>query len=336
MSKNAKNQPTSPTPSIVQKFMDHYYDTQDREKRPPNSSKEAESETKTRPNTAVVSSRVQFREKPPASSSQRVQMGPKTLGRKQNVFLAADQAEDFLRQQLLQRGSRHGDTSLAEWKHFYKTNCASPTAPMSTETSFNLAQIIGGTTVSTRVSNTILLHKLRLKFRIEVECPFSVATTSGVDPQTFHVILWREKVPVTPGTPPTLYATDTNPPTSATAMFSRLGVGITDDSMDLVVRNPSTQMVYHIYKMWRLIQPVHNQVVATAPSGVTTSVIATPWVHIEDFELELGCQQIYQTFSDTDSEVNNIYLTIVANNNMQGYISTFAYTSDIEFRDIQL
>lgn len=277
--------------------------------------------------------KILVRPKPKASSSsslapQKVHPLLASMG-----FKNASEIQAILRDELisLRSGGRH-EGSLADWKHFYVVGTA--TAVSTTEASTALCAVTGGTAVNNRVTNTIGLRKLRLRYRIERVLSAAAPTAVTREP-VIHVYVWRDKIPVTPGTAPTTAGTDANPPASATLMFSRLGAA-TVAAGDMPVRNPITEDAYHLYGYHKVTLDTHagfNLIDAAAGTGMPG-----PLVKFGEFMIDLNeVQQKYATFAATASDINNLWITVHSPTSYtnQGYSDTFAFTSDIEFHDIQ-
>lgn len=240
------------------------------------------------------------------------------------------QIDEELRRELLKTRSqgRHEGT-LADWKHAY--NQLSSTLSQS-EASNTLATITTGTEINQRATNQVRLRKSRISgsiHRVQTGTP-----SVYLDPLGVHIVVWRDKVPATPGTAQVIHGTDTNPPTSGTLIYSRLGVaaGIADRNM---VRNPITEDSYHIYKEHLIIIPVpDNASFSTTPA----TAIYPPTDHGFEFEIDLNeLSQIYPSAGSSTSDINNLWITFWVDTFSSSYAQTlqYNYTIDTEFEDDQ-
>lgn len=245
----------------------------------------------------------------------------------------AEEAATLLRQELIaerSRGSHEG--SLADWKHAYGTS--GPNTLSISETSYTVAAIAGGTTVSTRTTNTIALRKARIKLffnRI-----FSATPTAAFRDPNIIVVIYRDKIPVTPGTPPTVHGTDANPPASTTFLFSQLGVAASTNpaAVACMVRNPITEDAYHIYEVRHVKIPIGG----FTYTG-TTLGMPNPYSKVEHFDIDLNMvQQKYASYAATASDINNIYICVFADHDYtnMGITDSVSAVIDLEFMDLQV
>jgi hypothetical protein len=247
--------------------------------------------------------------------------------------LGFDSAEisTLLRDELLSSfsGGRH-EGSLADWKHFYSPVAANPIT--TTEFSFSLCNVAGGTAVNTRTTNTIALRKCRLRLYFN-RVITGAATAAARDPN-ITVCVFRDKIPTAPGTCPTVRGTDSNPPSSATLLFSSLGVS-TPAGIAMPVRNPITEDAYHIYEIRRIKFP-------TSQSWTYTGTVlgnSGPHSMIHDIDLDLNyVTQNYATYAASVSDINNLWCVIWADVDYTnyGFQDSVAATVDTEFEDKQL
>lgn len=253
---------------------------------------------------------------------------PKVVSAKSISEIDSQLRDELLRER--EKGRHEG--TLAEYKHFY---AIAATAGISfTETSVPLANPGGGTSVSSRTGNTIGYR--RSTVRIKYEAVAAGLSTTTPRPFKLHLLFWRDKVPATPGTAPTIKGTDTNPPISTTFIFSRLGQGSAAYDA-LLVRNPITEDSYHIYHYSshevNMAQGSFRPTDTADGDGVTASKVL-----YKEIEIPLhGVQQIYPNYASTASETNNLWFTYWADVDItgMGFTHDFSYSIDTEFYDIQ-
>lgn len=253
-------------------------------------------------------------------------------------FLASlgfDSAEvaTLLRQELIQErlGGRH-EGSLADYKHQYTTNGAAITTLSNTENSFPLLAVAGGTTVSTRTGNTIAARhcRIHLLFRRVLT---GVPTAATYDP-TITVVVFRDKIPTTPGTMPTVQGTDANPPASATLLFSQLGAS-SATAMSLPVRNPITEDAYHVYFYGNYKLDTH------AGYNYINTNLGLPAPQNKKVVLDIplhDVQQKYTSYAATSADTNNLWLMIKADTDYlnMGFTDSVCVVTDCEFYDVQI
>lgn len=237
----------------------------------------------------------------------------------------------LLRDELIaaRSGGRH-EGDLADWKHQYRTINA--TTGTTAEAPYSLAAIAGGTTVSTRTGATIALRKLRIHFRHERT--LNGTPTNVTRAPSLFVVVFRDKIPTTPGSVPVIHGTDSLPPSSGTLMLSQLGQN-TVDAVSLMVRNPITEDAYHVYAIHRLHLPT-----AAGYGNFSAGTLGqcAPQVQVHHWDIDLGgVQQKYSSYAATDPDINNIAMVVFSDQAYtgMGFTETFAFVSDVEFHDVQ-
>lgn len=249
---------------------------------------------------------------------------------------SADQKDDpqalslQIRDELLalKSAGRH-EGSLADWKHNYRTINA--TTISTTEAPYSLAAIAGGTTVSTRTGATISLRKLRIKFKHERT--LNGTPTNQTRQPSLFVVIFRDKIPTTPGSIPVIHGTDSLPPSSGTLIFSQLGQA-TADAVSMMVRNPITEDAYHIYDVKRLSMKMP----AYGAFSAGTLGQPAPQVEVHHWDIDLNeVQQKYSSYAATDPDINNICLVVFSDQALtgMGFTEQFSFVSDVEFHDVQ-
>lgn len=238
-----------------------------------------------------------------------------------------DEAQAILRRQLLLQKSLKSQIASAEAKHYYAADSFSLS---TTENSFSLCRVVGGTATNTRTTNTIAVKGTKIRFHIRRD-PTGTSTEAGRMP-IITIIVWRDKIPASVGSIPTVIGTDTNPPSSTTLMMSRLGK--TDASFNSVaVRNPVTDLDYHIYDVKHLeLNPENYDYVTPA----TALGLPAPKCWRLQYEFDFHrVKQIYGTYAATDPDVNALYCTVYSDYipTNQGFTESVIYTVDSEFED---
>lgn len=240
-----------------------------------------------------------------------------------------DEAFQLLRKQLLLSRS-HGSEAIAEAKHYYLEDS---TNASTTEKTLSICKVTGGTASNTRTTNTIAVRHATVRVSIR-RVPTAPSTTNAYFP-IISFVFWRDKIPSTVGTAPTLYGTDANPPASTTLMFSRLGNADPINNA-LAVRNPITALDYHIYHVEH--HPLNCRSTYDYTTPATAFGIPSPERWKFEFKIDLHkVRQNYATYSATDPDVNALYMTYVLDTSMtnQGYVDEVHTTIDTEFEDLQ-
>lgn len=250
------------------------------------------------------------------------------------MALTDAELEQFLLREIAARsGGRHEGT-LAESKHLYGAAGALFTAS-GTEVASASSAVAGGTTVSTRLTNTICLRRLRIKLLL-TRSYTGAGNTIGAQMPMVHMVIFRDKTPATPGTAPTVHGTDAAPPASISLLFSRLGANQGFDTDRTMILNPITEDLYHIYTYKKFGWSYEGtNLSGTAP--------AQEWDHpskcqIHEENLDLNeVKQIYAGSAATPV-TNAIYVVIwsdYVDDNALGFQQGWRLVSDCEFHDVQ-
>lgn len=250
-----------------------------------------------------------------------------------SLGFTADEVNTLLRQELLkERGGEHGEGSLADWKHYYTT-----TGPTNfsgtTQINFPLARIAGGTAVNTRTGNTIRLRKCRVKIFIQraTQVPSAVDVTPYL-----QILMFRDKIPTTPGTVPTIWIAGANPPTDGSAIFDALG-NTAPEARPISIRNPISESQYHIYGYHE-----HSLNLSEGYTFQTSPALqgyAAPKHWVFEYNIDFhDVQQKYPTYASSQPDQNDVYLCFRVHNFSANYSFLDSYTvvTDTEFRDEQI
>lgn len=241
----------------------------------------------------------------------------------------ADRALLIMRDELLRTRFRTMDKSNNSVRHFYTNQNATIT---TTETTFllnNIPQDAAGVTNNERLSTVIKM--LRLKIKLQLNMVQQNVSTVAIQAPMCRVVIWREYIPLVPGTPPTAFGTDAVLPASATLLFTRLGGAATGYNNILAMRNPITDCCYH----------VHSDKVYDLSSGgvqwVTTAAteFIGPKTHIAEYDIDLnGLEQNYSSTTASSFVDNALYITLINSDatNM-GWAQGTVMFSDLVFID---
>lgn len=252
-----------------------------------------------------------------------------SLAAKLGLVGPADEAV-VRRMLLLQRSFGSSAEKSAERKHYYTVGGF---ALASAETTLPLSRIIGGTASNTRTTNTVRLH--RCNFRMSIfRQPTGTSSVAAGTP-ILRWVIWRDKIPATPGTAPTLWGTDANPPASTTLMFSRLGSANVVHNQTAVF-NPVTALDYHVYETGHM--DLNDKATYDFVTPATAFGLPAPqkWFFHKEFSLH-NVVQNYASYTATAADVNDVYITFITDFDYsnQGYGDNTSYSSDLEFEDMQ-
>jgi len=247
--------------------------------------------------------------------------------------------QELIRREIIALRSGVNSGSLADSKHFYFAP-ANTSVTATTETSFGITHITQGTTVSSRLTNTVSLRKIRLKFCFlrTSKVGAAIVTNTPVIPM-FHVVIWRDKTPAVVGTAPTLHGTDANPPVSSTLMFSRLGSASIPEADRTMIMNPITQELYHIYRYDRILMSDSAYPLELYGDTTNTTIRYMP-PYYKDHHIDIDLhdvKQIYAAPADTSPVVNDVWCTVWADNYdvNNPFNLAFRIVTDTEFADVQ-
>lgn len=247
----------------------------------------------------------------------------------------------LLEQRFLSQRREKNDPS--DYKHFYVLS-ANAVNPWTVSGQQNAAQICSpalGTGVNQRIGNTIALIGARIRVTILLQ-PTAVSTQNPVWPE-ITIMLIRDKLPITPGTLPVLYADDTNPPSSQTALFSRLGVAQAPQNDRAAVINPSAYNRYHVYHI------SHHMTSDMARSDAQVTSVANPLLSVAntrtkqiDLYIPLHkVQVVFPGFASTNPIQNSVFFVMRCDyasavvDAANGFYPTYTYSIDTKFCDVQ-
>jgi len=236
--------------------------------------------------------------------------------------------EAVLRKELLLSRAGPHRSGYEDWKHEYLFNTASINMAQTTAV---LTRIASGNELNQRTGNVIKLKKLNLRFvaRLVPTAKSNVAVRAPV--VTF--LVWRDKIPSTPGSVPTIIDTGSNPPSDNTTMFNRLGSADARFN-SIAIRNPMTFLDYHIYKIEHV--PLNPSFGVT--DNFTNGFMALgPKSWHFHYEIPLHyVQQVYLNAAANVPQINDLYFSWWSDLDLTGigYSIDLQYTSDIEFQDV--
>lgn len=145
---------------------------------------------------------------------------------------------------------------------------------------------------------TNLTRNVRLKGRVSLYfAPDTVASTTTLSTPQVRLVVYREKLPVVPGTPMVMVDTGQQPPDGTTyCVFNRLGQNTSSTHNATAVRDPLMQMRNHVYydKMHTMGSAPHQYFNAAGPLG--TIFQSTKYV---DFDIHLDFDSTYANTSAT-------------------------------------
>lgn len=247
------------------------------------------------------------------------------------LALTPSAAETVLRQELLNARFRASTASVDDIKHVYYSGTFTLA---DTEGTLPFCRVIGGSAFNQRLTNAVTLKSLKFRFIVDRQ-PTATGTVAARSP-VLSIVIWRDKIPSTPGTAPTIYGTDTSPPASGTLMFSRLGQSNTSWN-SIAVLNPITVPSYHIYHVHHM--DLNDSSTYDYVTPATAYGLPGPKKWRDEIHVDLNdVQQDYAIPTSTAPDVNDVYITVITDMSYtnQGYQDVMWFTTDTEFRDKQL
>lgn len=241
-------------------------------------------------------------------------------------------AEQLLRQELLRERNSFSGRIGTDAKRFY-TATSYAAAAAATETTTALCRPVGGTALDSRTDNVIKLHKLVIHWNIERL--WGAAPTAVVRYPIHRFVVWRDKIPSTPGTAPTVFATDADPPVNTTCIYTRLGVAAGAGFDSIAQRNPNTLDEYHVYYDEKhMVRPNAPGFDANDGKYHTQSGRLHGKIIIDLHKV----QQQYASYTATEPLINDLYITTIPDQvttNM-GFADYVNFTSEVTFDDVQV
>lgn len=264
-----------------------------------------------------------------------------------------DQREEELRAQLLAVKNGGLIPPYSQRKHKFILINHGPWLVQGDSYGTNCTSIDEGTGPNQRVTNCVKIHSLRIKqvWRIQPNAAFS--SVNPIFPEC-KTVVFRDKVPTSPGNMPIILATDTNPPITTTPLFVRLGAGQTPWADRKAVLNPNTAGMYHIYH----VDKVHGSELVGDVSLVSSSTDQTTWAmdgHAITKEYYIDCHGVKVLYSQLSGSlmpmVNAIWYVVRVDSggvsaapspapagqptDAQNGFGTYVYsTIDVEFEDV--
>lgn len=241
-------------------------------------------------------------------------------------MVSSPDAITLLRAELLKERTRI-PSSINNYKHYYNLGALTVSQVESTQPLFDITQ---GSGISNRLTNDCRIRKGIFRIRL-VRTTTGPGTTAFVPP-TITFFIGRSKVPPSLGAVPTIFATGTNPPSSANVLYSGLG---TFNVPSLQVVNPAVVDMYHMYHI------IHHQfgtedVQYTTPASAYA--IQPSRTHV--YEIDIDFHHLEQSFASASSQysvINQLFIGCRSDESYtnQGFSDVMQYTVDFEFEDVQ-
>lgn len=249
----------------------------------------------------------------------------------------------MLEQQYLSRHRERSDP--AEHKHYYTAALFNNPTPAWTfngqENYYQLCSPGIGTAVNQRLTNAaeVIGSRIRICFSIT---PTGAAFTQPPLYPTITLMIIRDKLPITPGTLPPMYANDANPPTGLTNVFGRLAQSQTPPMDRVAVLNPNSACRYHIYKIEHYdTYEWLKDALSISTTDPTVASVPRRLVNKEFYIPLHGIRHQWNSVTAVSSIINPVYVMLrvdLANNVADannGFYINYMFTADTEFRDLQ-
>lgn len=238
------------------------------------------------------------------------------------------EVESILRKELLLSRSRGRFSGIQNEKHYYSSeNLITLT---DSPQNFGFSRISGGPEINQRLTNTVALRSIKIRMSWK-RASLQVSTVLPRFP-TITFLLYRDKVPNTPGTPPTVIGTGSDPPASNALMFDRLGE--TDTRWNATaIRSPFTWLDFHIYKIEHMDFNSHASTGSLTTGLQTSAPIAEH--RVWDIDLH-GVQQTYQSAADILPDINDLWFCCYSDIDYTniGFSDQLHLTADLTFQDV--
>lgn len=240
----------------------------------------------------------------------------------------AKQALEQLQALVLKERSR---TSLNNSKRFYTVGIQTPIQHVFFH--LPLSRIALGSTSANRTGDVVSCRTLTLQLKW-IRTPGSGAINTLGQPPVLRWVLWRDKVPATPGTPTATLGTSANPPNSNTDMYSRLAQAAVSYN-SVAIRPADTFDRYHIYRTG--IRTFNHDEVYYDESGSHAAMPTRVWhevIHQELHDVEIT----FASDSTSNAMLNDLYFSGFTDVDITAFNYTLSlqYSSDLTFRDKQL
>lgn len=220
-------------------------------------------------------------------------------------------------------------------------NFASASIVAATNTNYNLNQVIQqnatvNPSIATRINQSI--HNHRVKIRIGIQW-LSAGNSTDADWHYRPVIavLYRDKLPLVPGTAPTCFGTGQDPPDASTAqMFNRLGDLSTAQAANFrAFRDPFFATFQHVY-FYKLIKPPLGQTLGGF-SGALGVGAAWPQQVLEEWDVDL--HKFISNYPNGSNlpMTNGLFLTLIASETLEANTAiNVELSSELLFTDAPL
>lgn len=245
--------------------------------------------------------------------------------------------EQLVRSTLAAMMARNSGERILNRKHWY--TIAGPTSQTSgTEVGFVLNAIPVGTTASGRTGPAVKNHRVVVRVWAWFHNITDTTANTSYGPM-MRFCLKRTMVPATPGTTEIAFATDSNPPAVASAVWSGLGQAPSAvPVLAVMVFNPISKGRYHAYN--GMILPPDNadkRASEVTPGGISsataTTYIVTPKAYFFEFVHDFDFMSYYTTTSGANPVSNQLELTWMPVHTANQDIDLMAST-DLEFEDV--
>lgn len=191
--------------------------------------------------------------------------------------------------------------------------------------------------IATRINQSIHCHRIKCRYSIQW---LSVGNSTDGDWHYRPVILvlYRDKLPITPGTAPTCFGTGQDPPDASTfQMFNRLGDLTTAQAANFrAFRDPFFSTFQHVY-FYKLVNPPMRALNVGAFSGANGVGASWPQVVHEEFDVDL--HKFITNFPNGSNSpmTNSLFLTAIPTEGLEANQAiNMELSSELMFTDAPL
>lgn len=225
-------------------------------------------------------------------------------------------------------------STLHDRVHRYKIAYGGNTlAPTATVTHYGLANISYGTASDNRLTNQLYIKKLFVKASLVYTANGN--SGAGYTPPSVGVCFYVDKMPVTPGTPPILFAVDTNPPSTPNVVYSQLGLN-TATSRYIAMRSTyqPNNVAFTVLRHELLYAPQARDFGLNGNSA--GNVTQTSSVKTFEFDLTPQVHNLQVSFADdaaTSPCLNTVGMAVYLTSAVAGGGYTYDFTLMLQFED---
>lgn len=226
------------------------------------------------------------------------------------------------------------ESTIHDRMHRYKIAYGGNTlTPTTTVTHYGLANIPLGTAIGDRLTNQVYIKKMFVKASLVYIA--NGHSGASYNPPCVGLCFYIDKMPTTPGVPPSLFVTDANPPAVVGTIYTNLGFNTNTSRLnaqrsDVQPNNVEFTVLRHdlLYKP----EPRDFNLNGNSAGNVTQM----PFVKTFEFDLTPQVHNVQVSFADdtaTQPCLNAINMAVYTTGTVAGGGYTFDFTLMVQFED---